>query len=493
MTSVLPALLVTVPLICAPICLLLQSPKLSSILAQIVAVFCLLCAGRMLFLTYGAGEETLVYHFGGWLPPWGIAYRVTSFNALLTTLIALLATLVLNGAHLSLAKESPNLKAGRFFALFLLCCSGLMGVVLTNDIFNLFVFLEISSLCTYALIATSPDRLATLASFRYLIMGSVGATFFLIGIAFIYSATGTLNLQDISERLPGVAARQPVYAAYAFIATGLALKFALFPVHQWLPAAYSTAPSPVATFISATSTKVALYVFILLFAGVFASDQVLTKLSLGKMLLGLSVIAILYGSVTALRQRNIRKMMAWSSVAQIGYITLAISLASERGISAGIIHIFNHSLIKSSIFLALAGVTYRLNSCRIDEFSGLAKRMPWTTAAIILSGLSLAGVPLSAGFISKWYLIEAVLDAELWFLIVVILAGSLLSLAYLWRFVEAACFQGSGPAPVRQEAPLALLLPTWILVGTNFFFGLHAEPIVNIAKHATTELMRMAL
>ncbi len=493
MTSVLPALPITAPLICAPLCLLLRSPKLSSLLACMVAIFCLLCAGRMIFLTYGSSAEALIYHFGGWPPPWGIAYRVTSLNALLATLIALVATLVLSGAYLSMAKESPNLRGGRFFALFLLCLAGLMGVVLSNDIFNIFVCLEISSLCTYALIATSPDRIATLASFRYLIMGSIGATFFLIGIALIYFATGTLNLQDIAQRLPGVTTRQSVYAAYAFIATGLALKFALFPVHQWLPAAYSSAPSPVTTFISATSSKAALYVFIYLFVGTFASDQVLSELSLGKVLLGLSAIAILYASVKALRQKNIKKMMAWSSVAQIGYITLAIGLATERGISAGMIHIFNHGLIKSGIFLALACVAYRLGSCHIDELAGLGKRMPWTTTAIILGGLSLSGVPLSAGFISKWYLIEASLDAGYWPLIAVILAGSLLSFGYLWRFVEAACFRSSKTDPVRQEAPLALLLPSWILIGLNLFFGVHAEPIVNIARHATAELMGMAL
>ncbi|HSM61157.1 MAG TPA: proton-conducting transporter membrane subunit, partial [Longimicrobiales bacterium] len=347
---------------------------------------------------------------------------------------------------------------------------------------------EISSLSAYALIALGQDRRALTSSYQYLIMGSVGATFIVIGIGLMYSVTGTLNMADLAMRLPTVAGRT-IPVAFAFLAVGISLKLALFPLHLWLPNAYTFAPSAVTAFIASTATKVAVYMLLRFFFTVFGAAFSFEVMHLDRILMPLALVAIVAMSLVAVYQGNGKRLLAYSSVAQIGYMVLGISLASVLGVAAGILHLFNHALMKGALFMAMGCVMYRVGSCRVEAMSGLGRTMPFTMAAFVVGGLSLIGVPLTVGFISKWYLVQAALEQGSWPIAAVVLLGSLLAVVYVWKVVEVAYFRPFPNGPGIREAPLSLLVPTWLLVLANLWFGIDAKATAGVAVRAAEMLL----
>jgi multicomponent Na+:H+ antiporter subunit D len=305
--------------------------------------------------------------------------------------------------------------------------------------------------------------------------------------------TGTLNMMDLAQRLPSVTDTRTIRTAFAFITVGVSLKLALFPLHLWLPNAYCFAPSAVSAFIAATATKVGVYILLRFFFTVFGVSFSFAAMHVGEILMVLAATAMLVASLVAVFQNNIKRMLAYSSVAQIGYIILGISLASAAGVSAGISHLFNHALMKGALFLAMGCVFLRLGSVEIGDMHGIAKQMPLTMAAFVIGGLSLIGVPLTTGFVSKWYLVLAALDDGYWLLAPLILASSLIALVYVWRVVEAAYFQ---PAPVGgrevREEPAAMLIPTWLLIGANLYFGIDTSLTSGMARRSAEALLGAA-
>lgn len=477
---------VLIPLIAALPCALLPgrfAPWLLSLLAAVASTV-------IMALTLPAAMDGgLHYAFGNWPAPIGIVYDVDAANAFVGLLVAGMASLALLWGRLSVNSEVPE-RQNTFYALFLLSLAGLMGITMTGDAFNVFVFLEISSLASYALIAHGPDRRALLAGFRYLIMGTIGATFFLIGVGLLYIMTGTLNMLDLAERLVAVQDTNMVRAALAFIIVGLGLKLAMLPLHLWLPNAYTYAPNFISVFIASTATKVALYVMLRFIFTIFGMDYSVTALPLAPVLMALAVAGMFAGSWVAMFQINIKRLLAYSSVAQVGYMLLGVALLSTLGLMAGFLHLFNHALMKAALFMAVGTMMYRVGSARIDAVAGLGRQMPWTLSAFALAGLSLIGVPATAGFISKWYLILASIDAGHWWLVALILMTSLMAVYYVWRVVEAAWFKPRPAGAVAvSEAPLALLLPTWILVALNFYFGIDTRLTVSAAAAAADALL----
>jgi multicomponent Na+:H+ antiporter subunit D len=342
----------------------------------------------------------------------------------------------------------------------------------------------------YSLIALGQDRRALTAAFQYLVMGTIGGTFILIGVGFLYFITGTLNMADLASLLPDVPQTRTLHTAFAFIIVGIGLKLAVFPLHLWLPNAYAYAPSTATVFIAATATKVAVYALLRFIFSIFGPAMAYGDLPLGEILLVLAVMGILIASTVAIFQQNIKRMLAYSSIAQIGYIVMGISLASSLGLTASILHLFNHALMKGALFMAMGCFFYRLGSVQLDDLSGVARKMPWTFAAFVLAGLSLIGVPLTVGFISKWYLITAVLEKDGWLLAVLVLVGSLLAVIYIWRVVETAWFGTlSARAADAREAPLPMLAATWTLVIANLYFGIQTDLTAGIATRAADALL----
>lgn len=484
----LPVLQVIVPLLSAAICFLLGRGKLPWMFATLVSWVTF--AISILIAIQVSDGSTLQYELGGWEPPWGISYNVDQLNALVLVIVSGIAAVVFPYALRSVEREIAPEQHGLFYTAMLLCFAGLLGITITGDAFNVFVLLEISSLSTYTLISLGKDRRALTSSLQYLIMGTIGATFILIGIGLIYALTGTLNMADLAERIPQIESSRTLQAAFAFIVVGFGLKLAMFPLHLWLPNAYAFAPSVVSAFLAATATKVAVYALLRFLFDVYDVSFTYEAMQVQYLLVPLATVAILFASIVAIFQNDVKRMLAYSSVAQIGYMLLGIGLANATGITATLLHLFNHALMKGALFLALGAVCYRVGRTSIQQMAGLGQQMPWTMAAFVVGGLSIIGVPLTAGFISKWYLILGTLENGWWPLTGAILIASLLAVIYIWRVVEVAYFRERPEgAPDVKEAPLSLLLPTWVLAAANIYFGVQTDFTVSFAKGAAASLL----
>ncbi|HSH07824.1 MAG TPA: monovalent cation/H+ antiporter subunit D family protein [Burkholderiales bacterium] len=484
----LPALEVVVPLIAAPLTLVLRRAAVAWALTMAACAFSFVAA--LLLAAEVARSGPISYAIGSWAPPWGIEYRVDALSAFVLVLVSGIGAAVAPYAWRSVAAELRGDQAYLFYTMYCLCVAGLLGMTITGDAFNLFVFMEIASLSSYVLIALGRDRRALLASFQYLILGTIGATFFVIGVGLLFLKTGTLNLVDMAERLQDVRGDRSVLAALAFITVGISLKLALFPLHLWLPNAYTFSPSVVTAFLAATATKVSVYILLRFYFDVFGLQLVTDVLPMREILMGLSILAIVSASLVAVWQADLKRLFAYSSVAQIGYITLGLSLASIDGLTASIVHLFNHGITKGALFLLLGIVAFHAGSTPIAGARGLARAMPLTAIGIVIAGLSLIGVPGTAGFVSKWYLVLAALEAGHWWLAALVVATSLIAVAYVWRFVEAAYLSAPTAAtPVGGDAPRSLLVPAWVLVGACVWFGFDTSFTVGGARRAATLLL----
>lgn len=474
----------------APLVVLLRPGALAWAAATTTSLFSLVIA---IALTQSALHgQSLNYEVGSWPAPFGIALAVDHFSAILLLIVTSTSLLALLAGRESLNRDIEHERQPLFYAAWLLVLAGLTGILVSADAFNIFVFMEISSLASYVLIAGGPDRRALPAVFKYLIMGTIGATFYLIGIGLIYLMTGTLNLADMELRIYEVADRRPILVAAGFITVGLALKAAVFPLHVWQPNTYRFAPNIVTVFLAACATKVSIYVLIRLDFFVFQPNLIEHDVQFAYFLMPLAILGILITSGVALFEKNLKRLLAYSSVAQIGYILLGISLISLPGLTAGIVHMFNHALAKGALFLAVACLAMRLPGLQLDELRGIGHRMPWTMGAFVVAGLSLIGIPGTAGFISKWLLISAAIDTGPAgvALIIIILIGSLMTLAYVWRIVEIAYFTDANDNVIPlAEAPLPLLGITWIVALMNLYFGLSPTLPLELASNAAETLL----
>ena len=483
----LPILLIVAPLASAPLCVLLRQKTLVWAFAFVVCFAALGMASLLLVRVLQDG--VISYALGGWAAPWGIEYRVDIVNAFVLLLVSIIAAALMFFALPSVADEVPGQQHYLFYAAYLLCLAGLMGIAITGDAFNVFVFLEISSLSSYTLIAMGRDRRALTASYRYLIMGTLGATFIVIGIGLMYMMTGTLNMMDLSERLPAMFDTRTAKVAFAFLTVGAAIKVAMFPLHAWLPNAYCYAPSVITAFLAATATKVSIYVFLRFTFSVWGAEFAFERLDLDVFLIPLALIGIYAGSLAAIYQTDVKRLLAYSSVAQIGYMMLGIGFVSVAGLTGGIVHLFNHGLMKAALFLAVGGVVLRLGSSDLGDWKGLGRHMPVTMAAFVLAGLSLIGVPLPVGFVSKWYLILAALERGWWPIALLVLIGSLLAVVYVWRVIEVAYFQRADDRVPVAEAPWMMQIPLWALTGATLYFGIQTDLTAGVAQRAAMWLL----
>ena len=481
----IPVLIVALPLLCAPLCLLLRNPKHLYILSLVVGI--LLFAACDWMLAYIPDTAKIPYYLGGWVPPFGIAYQVDTLNALVAFLLSIVFLAVFLYMPKSFVVELAERHRYPVYSALFIVQAGFMGVVVSDDLFNIYVFLEMASLASYGLTAAKgkPDDLN--AAYQYLLLGTLGAVFLLLGIGYLYVLSGTLNLSDLSTRIPALLDTKAGLAALAFIGIGLLFKSAIFPLHLWLPRVYTHTPSPISALFSGISSKVSLYLLIRFYFDVFGGSTF--SAHLGNILLLLGSLSILFGSFVACRQEHLKRMMAYSSIAQLGYIVVAMGLLSAAGLGAALIHLFNHAIIKCMLFLALGSVVYRMGDCTITDLRGISKQMPLTTAALVIGGLGLIGIPLTSGFISKWYLIAAALEADAWHIVIVVLIGSLLGLVYVWRLIEAAYFE-KGTSVAVEEAPLSMNIAVYALVFIIINIGILPTWLTEICLQVGNQLWR---
>ena len=465
-----PVLLVVIPLILAPIAALMPSGRIAWAISLIAAFLVALLALVLLGEVSQAGSVS--YHLGGWAPPLGIEYRVDALNVPILLLVGFVGLLCTIYALPSVADEIEPGKQPMFYS-------------------NVFVFLEVSSLSTYALVAMGggKDRRALTASYNYLILGTIGATFFVIGVGFLYMATGTLNMVDIAR----VLAENGHNRAFAFIVVGLGLKAAMFPLHVWLPNAYAFAPNFVTAFLASTATKVAFYVLIRFLFSIFHPEVTFVAASFIWIFAVLGTVGMIVASAQAIFQTDPRRVLAYSSVAQVGYMMLGLGMGTKAGLSAGMLHLMNHAMMKGALFMALGAFALKFGVRSISSLNGLGRTMPVSASAFTISGLSLVGVPLTVGFTSKWYLILAALDRDWWWAVAALIASSLLALVYVGRMLMAIWMEEppthQGKAVAASMAPWAVVVPMSILALANVYFFFNADPLVYLANAAAEAVM----
>jgi multicomponent Na+:H+ antiporter subunit D len=479
------ALMVVGPLIGACAAALAPGPRWAWVVATWSAAFAvwmaLAVAGEV------ARDGVVSYVLGGFAAPWGIEFRVDALGAMFAFLVAAmgLAAALYSGHSLEAEVMAP--KRPLFQAGFLLCLAGLLGMTATGDAFNAFVFLEVSSIGTYALVAIGAhrDRRALPAAFQYLIMGTIGAMLFVIGVGYLYGVTGTLNIVDMTARLQGMEDRPAVQAGFALIVVGLGLKAAMFPMHGWLPAAYAYGPSLMGVFLSATATKAAIYLLCRFLFGAFSFEQVLVQQFLTYFLAPAAALAAIICSLQAMFQSELRRMLAFSSVAQVGLIMLGVATASTAAVSAAFLHLIAHALMKAAMFMAIGGLALRVRACDLADFAGAGRAAPLTMLAFSIAALSLAGIPFTLGFLSKWMLIEAWWQDGAYLYLGVMALASLLSFLYVGRMLETLYFRTPPTgAETVSEAPLGALLPMWALTLATLWFGVAGGPLLEVTGAA---------
>jgi multicomponent Na+:H+ antiporter subunit D len=420
------------------------------------------------------------YWLGGWRPPWGIEYVVDAMNAYLLIIVISIVILGLIYSRGNVRHEIEERKHVTFYTLVQLMAAGMYGITVTGDLFNMFIWLEIASLTAYALIAVAGGR-ALRPAYNYVIMGSIGAVLYIFGVGWIYSVTGTLNFADMRLLLPLVYDSRAVQMGFAMIVVGVMIKAYIFPLHLWQPDVYTYAPSTISSMMASVHVKVMFYMLLRMFYSVFTLDFIRHYIGLDLLICWVAAIAILAGSIWAIKQRNLKRMFAYSSVSQMGYILLGLGLSplSPWGLVGVAAHILNHAIGKGCLFMCAGAISQQEGLRDIRDFEGLGKKMPHVCAAFTIAALSMIGIPLTAGFASKLFLIVASLDAAQYPFVAVLLLSGLLNLVYFWRVIDQMYFvkhKGTeNAAEVRETGkslPLSMVAPILILASLCIIMGI---------------------
>jgi len=490
MSAHFPGLIIVIPLVAAFLVLMgaLLDKRLAFPIAALALMGSLLASIGLLARVMQVG--VVEYHLAGWAPPVGIAYRVDHLNAIVLVAVATVAFINLLGTR-PLVVEAFGDRLGPFYTLYILLVAGLLGIVVTGDAFNLYVLLEIAALTGYALVGMGEGR-APLSSLNYIFMGTVGASFYLLGVGYLYLVTGTLNMADLAVRLPALYPSKVVVSAFVICLAGLCLKMGFFPLHAWLPNAYSHAPDPVSSLVAPLMTKVMVYVMVRIMLFVFTPAFAFDLMGISQPMVWLAIIAIVAGSFLALSTRRLKRMLTYIIVAEVGYMVGGFWLGNRLGISGAILHIINDAVMTFCVFLAAAAMIARAGSDAIDDLQGLFKKMPVTMGVFVVAGLSIIGVPPTCGFFSKWYLISGALAAGQYGFVGALLLSSLINLVLFFRIFEIAYFEpfdahhgGHPPGHGRvlsvvQEAPIEMLVPLVVTAALLFALGIYAGDIVSL-------------
>jgi len=440
------------------------------------------CIG-LLFRVLSKG--VVCYWLGGWPPPWGIAYYVDHLNGLVLCVVSVAALINLIATKKIIEEEFPE-KIGPFYTLYVLFVTGMLGITVTGDAFNLYVLLEIGSLTGYALLAMGDKDRAPMASLNYLYMGTIGACFYLLGVGYLYIVTGSLNMMDIAHLLPDLYHSKAVMTAFIICMVGVWIKMAFFPLHAWLPNAYTFAPSAASSLIAPLMTKVMIYVMIRLVLTVFTPAFVFSTLNISHYIVWLACIAIVMGAILALAQHDLKKMLTYIIVAEVGYMVGGAWLGNRAGMTGAVLHIVNDALMTLCVFLVVGNIVYKVKGYAFKDLKGLFSKMPFTMWAFVIGALSIIGVPPTCGFFSKWYLILGAIQAHQYGFMVALLFSSLINVVLFFRVFEIGFYEPfsdheghEGHSAVIDEAPLTMLVPLYAVAVGLILVGFYTGYIVN--------------
>lgn len=436
-------LLVILPLVGSMLCFVF--PKRVKSLGLIVAIA--IVAGVFVLSMQVSEQGVLSHSVGGWAAPLGIDLYTDSLSLLMLLVTALV------GLAISIYSTSyfSNEKSAHFWPLWMLLWAALNALFLSSDLFNIYVTLELLGLSAVALVALAGGVSSLGAAMRYLFVNLLGSLFYLLGLAFLYHSFSSVDMLLLAQRMETTPA---VLMAMGLMTAGLLLKSALFPLHFWLPPAHSTAPAPVSALLSGLVVKASFFILLRLWLDVFPPPDVLLSQLLG--LLG--AIAVIWGGVQALCQTRLKMLIAYSTVAQLGYLFIAFSLATVMAWKAVIYLLISHALAKSAMFLVAGNLQLYGKHDQISHLDRVAQRLPMSTAAFALAGVSIMGLPPSGGFIGKWVLLESAFRSGQWWWVVVLVIGSLLGAAYIFKVIGHVFNQSE----VTQEVSEVPRVMEWV-------------------------------
>jgi multicomponent Na+:H+ antiporter subunit D len=420
---------------------------------------------------------TLVTHMGGWPPPIGIEVLLDPLSAFIAVVVGVVALVVVAGSVTQAAQELEG-RETVYYACVLLLVSGLMGIVVTGDLFNLFVHIEVASLSAYALVAAG-GRGAPRAGLNYLIIGSLGASLYLMGVGFLFAGTGSLNMADVARLLPDIDPRLTRVGGILIFA-GLGIKMALLPLHMWMPPAYQRAPSVAASLMAPLVTKVSAYALIRVLFWVFGAGTLAVDALLLELVALTGAAAVLAGGILAFMQTDLRRLLAYSSIGQMGVVALGIGIANTTSMTGSVLHIANDALMKGVLFLAAGMALLRFGVRDVDGLARLRGRAPWTSAAVTVAGLSLIGIPPLSGFFGKWYVLSGALAEQRWVLAGALVVSSLASVGYVFRILERLYFTRTDEDVPEREGSVQVVFACVVLALLVILLGVGNERLVSV-------------
>ena len=479
MSHQLPAILFLLPLFAAismPVVCLKHHHWSKSISLTILAAMVLVSIFN-LHNVVNHGEVR--YAFSGWAAPLGIEWVA---DGLASVILVLLSVLGLLGIVFT-GPTSPKALGGRnvhYYTLILLFFSALTGIIFARDFFNIFVFLEVAAISSYALIGVAGGR-ALFAAFRYLILGTIGASIYLLGVSYLYAVTGTLNMADMADKLPFLLDSKAIVGGLLFIFIGLGIKMALVPFHGWMPEAYAYAPDSVSPIMASLLTKIVLLAWVRIIYWVLNASIAIYDIPILQLVAVLGALAAVIGASLALIQRDIKMMFAYGGVSHIGIILIGIGQGNQTGFVGGIFYLLNDAVMQAALFF-IAGVAFCQYGVRtIDELGRIGKQALWLTGSLIIVGLGMIGLPPTGGFFGKWNIILGALEADNYVSVAAVLISTLLTLAYFVKLFEAI-FR---PTPTRLdvpfvEFPLSFKMTLGVTSAAIMLLGLFSSTIVQL-------------
>ena len=456
----------------------------------LAAVFAM-CAAAVVNLCAVLEHGETHYAFGGWsistslpAPPVGIEWVNDQLASIMLVALSFLASACLIYGGLE-STQSLGRRVVLYYTLILLLISSLAGIVLAGDIFNVFVFLEVAALSAYALVGV-PGGKALVAAFRYLILGTLGASFFLLGVVFFYSATGTLNMADLAQQLaerPELMTSKTIIVGSTFLFIGLGIKMALFPLHGWLPGAYTRAPDAISPILAALMTKVALYVWVRIMFWVLGSHAEIGSVHLLALLGVLGALAAVAGALLALSQQDVKRMFAYGGISHIGLILIGVSQGNQTGFAGGMFYLINDAVMQAGVFFIAGAAIYQHGARTVDEWARLRAGSPWLTGALIILAMSMIGIPPTGGFFGKWHIMLSALEARNYLAVGAVVVATLLTMAYFQRlFVNIFRDRQASSSAARVEAPLSLKISVGVTSAAVIILGLCSDPIVKLFR-----------
>ena len=433
------------------------------------------------------------YAVGGWEAPWGIEVLINPFSAFMLVVISSVALLIVIFSTSSLQSEVPEQGIGWYYTIVLLLIAAMMGMVVTNDLFNIYVFIEVTGISACALVLSKGTKQSAEASFKYLLLATVGSGFVLFGITLLYLITGNLNITFIAHEFSIVYMQYPflIWTVLSFFLVGFSIKSALFPLHVWLPDAHSSAPTTSSALLSALVVKVYIVALVKIYFLIFGFE-ILDQIFIRHIILIMASTAMIGGSMFAFVQLNLKRRLAYSSVAQIGYIFLGIGLGSVTGLTAGILHIFNHAVMKACLFLAAGAIYHQTGEKQVNYLQGIGYKMPITIGAFSIAAFSMVGLPLFSGFISKWYLATGSIEAGMPFFVGLIILSGLLNASYFLPIIWQAFFVVDEHEPkifTLDAIPRSMSFSMIVLAAMIIYFGINPKIPFDLARSAVSYLL----